>query len=56
MMPGRFFLDIGTSENLNEHFLGDRWPPPVRLEMLEEAVAVIRQLWEGGDQSHRGKH
>jgi coenzyme F420-dependent glucose-6-phosphate dehydrogenase len=26
MMPGRFFLGVGTGENLNEHILGDRWP------------------------------
>ena len=27
MLPGRFFLGVGTGENLNEHVLGDRWPP-----------------------------
>ena len=26
LMPGRFFLGVGTGENLNEHVLGDRWP------------------------------
>ena len=57
MMPGRFFLGVGTGENLNEHVLGDRWPETsVRREMLEEAVAVIRLLWQGGSQSHRGRH
>jgi len=57
MMPGRFFLGVGTGENLNEHILGDRWPPvDVRREMLEEAVAVIRLLWQGGSQSHHGRH
>ena len=36
MLPGRFFLGVGTGENLNEHVLGDRWPPTfVRREMLE---------------------
>ncbi|HYY64298.1 MAG TPA: TIGR03557 family F420-dependent LLM class oxidoreductase, partial [Gaiellaceae bacterium] len=41
MMPGRFFLGVGTGENLNEHVLGDKWPAPdERLEMLEEAVEV----------------
>ena len=40
-MPGRFFLGVGTGENLNEHILGDRWPDwDVRAEMLEEAVEV----------------
>ncbi len=57
LMPGRFFLGIGSGENLNEHILGDRWPEvEVRLEMMEEAVEVIRTLWQGGVQSHRGRH
>jgi coenzyme F420-dependent glucose-6-phosphate dehydrogenase len=57
MMEGRFFLGVGTGEELNEHILGDRWPaPPVRLEMLEEAIEVMRLLWQGGYQSHTGKH
>jgi G6PDH family F420-dependent oxidoreductase len=57
LMPGRFFLGVGTGENLNEHILGDRWPAyAVRAEMLEEAVHVIRLLWQGGLQSHYGKH
>ncbi len=57
LMPGRFFLGVGTGENLNEHVLGDRWPShEERTEMLDEAVAVIRRLWEGGLVSHRGAH
>jgi G6PDH family F420-dependent oxidoreductase len=57
MMGGRFSLGVGTGENLNEHVLGDRWPQTnVRLEMLEEAIAVMRLLWEGGTKSHHGKH
>jgi coenzyme F420-dependent glucose-6-phosphate dehydrogenase len=57
MMPGRFFLGVGTGENLNEHILGDKWPPAgVRRAMLREAIEVIRELWEGGMKSHRGKH
>jgi coenzyme F420-dependent glucose-6-phosphate dehydrogenase len=57
MLPGRFFLGVGSGENLNEHVLGDRWPlPDERLEMLEEAVEVMRLLWQGGEQTHRGKH
>jgi coenzyme F420-dependent glucose-6-phosphate dehydrogenase len=57
MFGGRFFLGVGSGENLNEHVLGDRWPlPDERLEMLEEAVEVMRLLWRGGEQTHRGKH
>src|SRR5688572_27428734 len=53
LMQGRFFLGVGTGENLNEHILGDRWPPhDLRLAQLEEAVAVIRLLWQGGTQTH----
>jgi len=57
LMPGRFFLGVGTGENLNEHILGDHWPAPdERLEMLEEAIEVIRLLWQGGYQTHRGRY
>jgi G6PDH family F420-dependent oxidoreductase len=57
MMPGRFFLGVGSGENLNEHVTGARWPlPDERLEMMEEAVEVMRLLWQGGVQTHRGKH
>ncbi len=56
MMPGRFLLGLGTGENLNEHVTGQRWPSAdERLEMLEEAVELIRTLWKGGAQSHRGR-
>ncbi|MDP9072065.1 MAG: TIGR03557 family F420-dependent LLM class oxidoreductase [Actinomycetota bacterium] len=55
MLPGRFFLGVGTGEALNEHVLGDRWPPAdVRLDMLEEAVDVIRRLWGGDTVDHHG--
>lgn len=57
MLPGLFTLGLGTGENLNEHVLGDRWPAPdERIELLEEAIEVIRLLWEGGERTHRGKH
>jgi G6PDH family F420-dependent oxidoreductase len=57
MHQGRFNLGVGSGEALNEHILGDRWPEAeVRLEMLEEAVEVIRALWQGGQQSHHGRH
>lgn len=57
MMPGRFVLGVGTGELLNEHILADHWPEtPIRLEMLEEAIEVMRLLWEGGQKSHRGEY
>lgn len=57
MMPGRFFLGVGTGENLNEHIVGQGWNEvDVRQEKLREAIAVIRLLWQGGQQSHHGKY
>jgi coenzyme F420-dependent glucose-6-phosphate dehydrogenase len=57
MLPGRFFLGVGTGENLNEHIIGHRWPEvEVRQERLAEAVEIIRKLWQGGQHSHHGKH
>ncbi len=54
---GRFRLGLGTGEALNEHITGQRWPSAEeRLEMLEEAVHVIRELWTGKLISHFGTH
>lgn len=56
-LDGKFVLGLGSGEALNEHIFGDPWPSPgVRLEMLEEAVEVIRELHQGGVVNHRGKH
>ncbi|MDQ3248505.1 MAG: TIGR03557 family F420-dependent LLM class oxidoreductase [Chloroflexota bacterium] len=55
MLPGRFFLGVGTGENLNEHIFGDRWPPyDIRLAMFEEALDIIRTLWSGKNESYWG--
>ena len=58
MLPGRFFLGVGSGERLNEGVLGDPWPSaPVRRAMLEEAVEVIRDLWTGEMlRAHDGPH
>jgi coenzyme F420-dependent glucose-6-phosphate dehydrogenase len=49
LMPGRFWLGLGTGENLNEHVYGDRWPgADERISMFREAIQIIRALW-GGD-------
>src|SRR3954468_7768495 len=56
-LEGRFTLGVGTGEALNEHILGDVWPSAdVRLEMLEEAVDLIRHLWKGEPVTTQGKH
>ena len=57
MMPDRFFLGVGTGENLNEHILGQGWPEiEVRQEKLAEAVQIMHMLWQEGQHSHRGKY
>jgi G6PDH family F420-dependent oxidoreductase len=57
LMPSRFFLGVGTGENLNEHILGQAWPEwEIRAEMLAEAVGLMRSLWQGDVVSHRGPH
>jgi G6PDH family F420-dependent oxidoreductase len=57
LLDGRFTLGVGTGEALNESILGGPWPPlDVRLEMLEEAVALIRELWTGDVVTARGRH
>ena len=57
LLEGRFVLGVGSGEALNEHILGTVWPETaVRLEMLEEAVGIMRSLWAGGFVSHYGKH
>ena len=45
LADGRFTLGLGAGENLNEHVIGEGWPPvAVRHEMFAEAVQVIREL------------
>jgi len=57
LLGTRFTWGIGTGEALNEHVLGDRWPTaPERLEMLEEAVELIRLLLEGEEISFDGQY
>lgn len=57
LSQGRFRLGLGSGENLNEHVVGRGWPSvEVRHEMFEEAVGIIRDLFEGGHVSRRGHH
>jgi G6PDH family F420-dependent oxidoreductase len=57
LLEGRFTFGVGSGEALNEHILGDRWPgADERLEMLEEAIEVMRKLWTGEVIDHRGRH
>ncbi len=57
LMPGRFFLGLGSGERLSEHIVGRHWPSAtVRRDMLEEGVGIIRQLLGGGNVNHSGDH
>jgi G6PDH family F420-dependent oxidoreductase len=48
MLEGRFSLGVGSGEALNEHIFGDRWPAAQeRLDMLADAVEIMRELWTG---------
>ncbi|MBV9094455.1 MAG: LLM class F420-dependent oxidoreductase [Streptosporangiaceae bacterium] len=57
LTQGRFTLGVGSGEALNEHVVGARWPSAdERLEMLEEAVGLIRKLFTGKQVNHRGQY
>jgi G6PDH family F420-dependent oxidoreductase len=57
MAEGRFTFGVGSGEALNEHILGQEWPPvSVRLARLEEALDIIRQLWTGEVLTHEGEY
>jgi G6PDH family F420-dependent oxidoreductase len=57
LSEGRFTLGLGSGENLNEHTVGRGWPAvETRQEMLEEAVDIIRALFEGDLVTFRGEH
>ncbi|HEX6235225.1 MAG TPA: TIGR03557 family F420-dependent LLM class oxidoreductase [Jiangellaceae bacterium] len=54
---GRFVLGVGSGEALNEQILGDMWPlADERLDMLDEAVEIMRALWSGDVVTHHGEH
>jgi G6PDH family F420-dependent oxidoreductase len=57
LSDGRFTLGLGAGENLNEHVVGRGWPPVnVRHEMLEEAIGIINDLFDGGYVNRSGQH
>lgn len=57
MYPGRFYLGLGAGEAVNEHITGQYWPEPVtRLEMLAEAIEIIRKLFSGKVVKYRGTY
>ena len=55
LSEGRFQLNVGAGENLNEHVVGERWPAVgERHDMLAEALVVIRELLGGERTSWEG--
>ncbi|MEM4246461.1 MAG: TIGR03557 family F420-dependent LLM class oxidoreductase [Candidatus Bathyarchaeia archaeon] len=55
--PDRIFLGLGAGEALNESPLGYAWPTAKqRVEMLEEAIVIIRKLWSEDFVSYQGKY
>lgn len=57
LSEGRFTLGLGAGENLNEHVVGQGWPPAnVRHEMFIEALEIISSLLDGGYVDFAGRH
>ena len=57
LADGRFTLGLGSGENLNEHVVGKAWPTVVRrIDMLAEAIKIIRELFSGELIDHRGEY
>ncbi|MCC2336105.1 TIGR03557 family F420-dependent LLM class oxidoreductase [Cellulomonas wangsupingiae] len=57
LSEGRFTLNVGAGENLNEHVVGERWPAVgERHDMLEEALEIIHRLFDGERVTYEGAH
>jgi TAT-translocated FGD2 family F420-dependent dehydrogenase len=57
LYPGRVFLGLGSGEALNEVPAGGGFGQAgERLDRLDEAVRLIRQLWTGEWTDHAGQH
>lgn len=55
MFPGRFNLELGTGEALNEVITRTGWPDKkVRNERLLECAGIIRRLWAGEEVTYSG--
>lgn len=54
---GRFTLNLGSGESLNEHVVGEGWPGvDVRQAKLAEAISIIRALHSGELVTWDGEH
>lgn len=55
MFPHRFWLTVGSGQDLNEHITGDKWlAKSDRNARLKECVEIIRALWAGETVTHKG--
>ncbi|WP_028047149.1 TIGR03885 family FMN-dependent LLM class oxidoreductase [Cellulomonas sp. URHE0023] len=55
MFPGRFWVALGSGENVNEHITGARWPAKTERDArLRECVDIIRALLDGEEVTHHG--
>jgi coenzyme F420-dependent glucose-6-phosphate dehydrogenase len=56
MYPGRPYLGFGSGESLNESPLGADWPAPSgQVSRMDEALGLIRRLWQGETVDHEGE-
>jgi coenzyme F420-dependent glucose-6-phosphate dehydrogenase len=55
MFPNRFWLTVGSGQDLNEHITGEKWLAKCdRNTRLKECVDIIRALWAGETVTHCG--
>ena len=55
LFPGRFHVELGSGEALNEMITGTPWPEKKqRNERLRECVAIIRSLLAGEEVTYKG--
>ncbi|MEV6038109.1 TIGR03557 family F420-dependent LLM class oxidoreductase [Nonomuraea sp. NPDC052116] len=56
LTEGRFTLGLGAGENLNEHVIGEGWPPvDTRHRMFAEAIRIIKLLFGGDYVTYQGE-
>lgn len=55
MFPGRYWVELGSGEALNERITGEGWPvKEVRNARLLECATIIRRLLSGETVTHQG--
>lgn len=57
LYPSRIFVTLGTGHAMNETPLGFEWPDyREKVDRFEEALKIIRLLWDGGFVNFKGKY